>query len=155
MAGSLASAPARAAEEPGDEAGRGGRRHKLRKGRHAHHEGARRRWREELTAREHKRYEAVWASNRGWLLGRDGAERVANVAVRELWRRCRLPEDELAEVWDLVDRGKQGALSRAEFVGMWFIDQRLRGRKVPPKVSDSLWGSAQGLTVTGLRARQP
>lgn len=111
-----------------------------------------------MTARERKRYEAVWASNRGCLIDQDGAasdsrsrdasECVANVVVRELWRRSRLPEDELAEAWDLVDRGKQGMLTRPEFVvGMWLIDQRLRGRKLPHKVSDSLWGSANGLTV--------
>ncbi|XP_044717526.1 increased rDNA silencing protein 4 [Hirsutella rhossiliensis] len=141
-----------------------GRRHKLRKGKHAHHEGSRKRWREEMTARERKRYEAVWASNRGWLLeqagaasgseSRDVSECVANVAVRELWRRSRLPEDELAEAWDLVDRSKQGMLTRPEFVvGMWLIDQRLRGRKLPHKVSDSLWGSAHGLTVMKPKVR--
>lgn len=117
-----------------------------------------------MTDRERKRYEAVWASNRGWLLQRPGAaggsgsgdvsECVANVVVRDLWRRSRLPDDELAEVWELVDRGKQGMLTRPEFVvGMWLIDQRLRGRKLPHKVSDSLWGSANGLTVKKPKVR--
>jgi hypothetical protein len=70
---------------------------------------------------------------------------VANVVVREVWKRSRLPEDELIEVWDLVDRDKRGVLSRQEFVvGMWLIDQRLKGRKIPTKVSESVWGSASG-----------
>ncbi|KAF5025604.1 hypothetical protein F66182_2306 [Fusarium sp. NRRL 66182] len=130
--------------------------HKLHKGKHSHHEGSRKKWREEVTPRERKRYEAVWASNRGLLLdmpnspyeAKDGAslEHVANVIVRDIWKRSRLPMDELAEVWDLVDRQGLGVLGRSEFVvGMWLIDQRLRGRKIPAKVSDSVWGSANGM----------
>ena len=154
-----------------DENGRHRRHHhpKLRSGKHAHHEGSRKKWREETRPRERKRYEAVWASNRGALLPAsqparsaassgsqieppDYANSVANVVVRDIWRRSRLPEDELAEVWDLVDREKRGMLGRQEFVvGMWLIDQRLRGRKIPPKVSNSVWGSASGVYVMGPR----
>ncbi|RYP13635.1 hypothetical protein DL767_010645 [Monosporascus sp. MG133] len=168
---------------------------------HAHQEGQRKRWREEITARERKRYEGVWASNRGYLLDRaadnahpnpdrnqnrsqgqgqsqnqgpktphrgepsgaaepeknnehppseDGRDLVANVVVRDIWARSRLPFDELAEVWDLVDRRGRGALDKTEFVvGMWLIDQRLRGRKIPRKVGDSVWWSANGVHVKG------
>ncbi|KAL3607789.1 Increased rDNA silencing protein [Fusarium poae] len=136
---------------------------KLHKGKHAHHEGARKKWREEVTPRERKRYEAVWASNRGLLLdlpnapgeamNGDSSDCVLNTVVREIWKRSRLPIDELAEVWDLVDRQGEGVLGRQEFVvGMWLIDQRLRGRKIPTKVSDSVWGSANGdMTVHSKR----
>lgn len=136
---------------------------KLHKGKHAHHEGARKKWREEVTPRERKRYEAVWASNRGLLLdlpnapeeamNGESSEYVLNTVVREIWKRSRLPADELAEVWDLVDRKGEGVLGRQEFVvGMWLIDQRLRGRKIPAKVSDSVWGSANGdMTVHSKR----
>ncbi|RYP74693.1 hypothetical protein DL769_003952 [Monosporascus sp. CRB-8-3] len=169
--------------------------------RHAHQEGRRKRWREEITARERKRYEGLWASNRGYLLDRapdnarpnpdrnqnrsqsqsqsqnqgpkvphrdepsgaaepensnkhppdgDGRDLVANVVVRDIWARSRLPFDELAEVWDLVDRRGRGALDKTEFVvGMWLIDQRLRGRKIPRKVGDSVWWSANGVRVKG------
>ncbi|OTB20693.1 hypothetical protein K445DRAFT_313186 [Daldinia sp. EC12] len=139
---------------------------KLGGNKHIHHEGERRRWREEITPRERKRYEGVWASNRGLLLvpsdgdtlsvpssAATGKEReleqvVANVVVRDIWTRSRLPPDELAEVWDLVDRRGRGYLDRTEFVvGMWLIDQRLRGRKIPRKVSESVWGSARGVRV--------
>ncbi|KAI0526459.1 hypothetical protein F5B22DRAFT_585841 [Xylaria bambusicola] len=126
---------------------------------HAHREGARKRWREEITARERQRYEGVWASNRGLLLDGpnailnglgDASQLVANVVARDIWTRSRLPFDELAEVWDLVDTEGRGALDRAQFVvGMWLIDQRLRGRKIPRKVSDSVWGSAKGVRVLG------
>lgn len=141
---------------------------------HAHHEGSRSRWREEITEREKKRYEAVWASNRGLLLTESlllqqqqprgptirnesyeaASEHVANVVVRDIWSRSRLPVPELAEVWDLVyGHGPRGplvhaALNKQEFVvGMWLIDQRLRGRKIPPRVTESVWDSANGLRV--------
>jgi hypothetical protein len=139
-------------------------------GKHAHHEGSRRRWKEEITDRQRKRYEAVWASNRGLLLPstvanatngrrdeasssspeRDVSEHVVNVIVREIWIRSRLPPDELAEVWDLVDLGRKGMLNRQEFVvGTWLVDQRLRGRKIPAKVSHSVWDSAKGVRIMG------
>ncbi|KAH7308166.1 hypothetical protein B0I35DRAFT_443023 [Stachybotrys elegans] len=149
-----------------DESDRHTDRHKkgalrgFQRGKHAHHEGSRKKWREEITLRERKRYEAVWASNRGVLLpsakatGHDLSQHVANVVVREIWKRSRLPDDELAEVWDLVDRSGTGMLDRQEFVvGMWLIDQRLRGRKIPAKVSDSVWGSANGVRVIQPKGR--
>ncbi|ROW12250.1 hypothetical protein VMCG_00164 [Cytospora schulzeri] len=173
---------------------------------HTHHEGSRSRWRNEITEREKKRYEAVWASNRGLFLvqgsqqlqqqqqvhtatataagaaharsssspsdpsrARDDksprreqvvrtesyeelSEYVPNVVVRDLWSRSRLPAEELAEVWDLVYGGTgfrvHAALNKPEFVvGMWLVDQRLRGRKIPTRVSDSVWDSAKGLRV--------
>ncbi|PON20827.1 hypothetical protein TGAM01_v210335 [Trichoderma gamsii] len=143
-----------------------GHRALLRKGKHAHHEGSRKKWREEIRPRERKRYEALWASNRGIMLtdtrlmspatsissnlDRDVSQCVANVVVREVWKRSRLPLDELAEIYDLVDRSRMGMLSRAEFVvGTWLVDQRLKGRKVPARVTDSVWGSANGVTVKG------
>ncbi|OHW91192.1 increased rDNA silencing protein 4 [Colletotrichum incanum] len=88
------------------------KKHQRASNKHSHREGARRRWRDEITLRERRRYEAVWASNRGALLA------------------------------------PSGMLSKAEFVvGMWLIDQRLRGRKIPMKVSASVWNSAQGVNV--------
>ncbi|KAG5995009.1 hypothetical protein E4U52_000476 [Claviceps spartinae] len=145
-------------------------RHKLSSNKHAHHEGARKRWRDQVTQRERKRYEAVWASNRGLLLllplpqgqvhvqvngstpsGPNRAHKsecVSNVVVRELWKRSRLPQDELMEIWELVDRGHEGMLTRQEFVvGMWLIDQRLKGRKMPARVSESVWHSANGVRL--------
>lgn len=129
------------------------------KHKHKHHEGARRRWREAMTERQRRRYEALWASNRG-LLGMTGAstgnnspedpDAVPNIVVRDLWQRSRLPADELAEVWELVNRQGSGRLDKQEFVvGLWLIDQRLRGRKIPPRVSESMWSSARGMKVVG------
>ena len=176
-----------------------------------HHEGDRKRWRDELTDRERKRYEAVWASNKGLFLVRNppalylgpdqtpplgigirgdtdeptsahvnadsdasaaiaaaaaatqsqepryphapapAASLVANVVVRDIWSRSRLGADVLAETWALVDRSGRGALCKDEFVaGMWLIDQRLKGRKLPSRVSESVWSS---IGLGGVRVR--
>ncbi|CAO2651967.1 Nn.00g002500.m01.CDS01 [Neocucurbitaria sp. VM-36] len=125
-----------------------------------HHEGTRKRWRDQITERERKRYEGVWAANKGLYLtssssshsrvplDEDPALDVLNLCVQEIWTRSRLPIDVLEEVWDLVDGRGIGRLSRYEFVvGLWLIDQRLKGRKLPVKVSDSVWASARGVGI--------
>lgn len=109
-----------------------------------HHEGDRKRWRDAITERERKRYEAVWASNKGLFSnGEPGSENlVVNVVVRDIWSRSRLHNDVLEEVYELVDRSKDGRLEKEEFVvGLWLIDQRLKGRKLPIRVSESVWKS--------------
>ncbi|KAI9852196.1 MAG: Increased rDNA silencing protein [Thelocarpon superellum] len=129
-----------------------------------HHEGDRKRWRDEVTERERKRYEGVWAANKGVYVTLPPAgpstaatalpsanDLVSNIIVRDLWRRSRLGDDVLEEIWELVDRQELKALGREEFVvGMWLIDQRLKGRKLPIKVSRSVWDSVRrmgGVTV--------
>jgi len=75
---------------------------------------------------------------------------VSNLVVRDIWTRSRLPYTVLEEIWDLVDREHLGRLNKDEFVvGMWLIDQRLKGRKLPVKVRESVWQSARG--VYGLK----
>lgn len=133
---------------------------------HKHHEGDRKRWRDAITIRERKRYEGVWAANRGIFLSEynnkaDEAIRsstdntnthVSNIVVKDIWSRSRLSDQVLEEVWNLVDRTGEGKLDRDEFVvGMWLIDQRLKGRKLPVKVSSSLWNSVRG--IYGLKVR--
>ncbi|KAJ5227025.1 uncharacterized protein N7469_007031 [Penicillium citrinum] len=136
------------------------RKHLLHKHPHKHHEGDRKRWRREVTEKERKRYEGVWASNKGLLIppGRgSGGERrpppsdmVLNLVVREIWSRSRLPTPILEQVWDLVDTQGIGMLTKEEFVvGMWLIDQQLKGHKLPTNVPDSVWDSVR--YVTGIR----
>lgn len=119
-----------------------------------HKEGDRKRWRDEIAERERKRYEGVWAANKGLLVPSElphADSTVLNLVVRDIWRRSRLPNEVLAEVWDLVDNSRVGRLSKEEFVvGMWLIDQRLKGRKLPLKVSESVWFSVRRLS--GLKA---
>ena len=133
-----------------------------------HHEGDRKRWRDAVTERERKRYEGVWAANKGLfysytqdeqtlidsapdakrtqLLKDTISDSVSNIVARDIWSRSRLPEDVLEFVWDLVDSENVGRLSKEEFVvGMWLIDQRLKGRKSPVKISDTVWASVRGL----------
>ena len=123
-----------------------GRRNLMKKHPHKHHEGDRKRWRDSITERERKRYEAVWASNKGLFMsgsGGDGEEyTVCNLVARDIFSRSRLHVDVLEEVYELIDRSGSGKLEREEFVvGLWLIDQRLKGRKLPIKVSDSVWKS--------------
>lgn len=134
--------------------------HLIHKHPHKHHEGDRKRWRREVTEKERKRYEGVWASNKGLLIppgrGNGGerrpqpAEMVLNLVVREIWSRSRLPAAILGQVWELVDHQRVGLLTKEEFVvGMWLIDQQLKGHKLPTKVPESVWDSVR--YVTGIR----
>lgn len=135
-----------------------GRKHWMRKHPNMHHEGDRKRWRDTVTESERRRYEGVFAANRGLLIGPGYFEpspsalcdltaegnKVANAVVRELWERSRLPREILREVYDLVSPEEERALGRDQFVvGMWLVDQRLKGRKLPVKVSSSVWGSVR------------
>jgi hypothetical protein len=146
---------------------RRGKKNIMKKHPNKHHEGDRRRWRDSITERERKRYEAVWASNKGLHVYNDttsfppppGSEiqanaqttlnpsnSVSNIVVRDIWSRSRLGADVLSEVWELVDRTGTGMLSREEFVvGLWLIDQRLKGRKLPVRVGESVWSSIASL----------
>jgi hypothetical protein len=128
---------------------------------HKHSEGTRKRWRDVITDRERKRYEGVWAANKGLYTHPPSAsssledmmkeidhgdDDVLGLVVRDIWLRSRLPVQALEEIWFLVDRRGIGRLTKEEFVvGLWLIDQRLKGRKLPPKVGDSVWASVTGL----------
>ncbi|MCJ1259087.1 Increased rDNA silencing protein [Lignoscripta atroalba] len=124
-----------------------GSHHIIKKHPNKHHEGDRKRWRDQITERERKRYEGVWAANRGLLIPlHESQDLVCNLVVRDIWRRSNLSDHLLGEIWDLVDKEGAGRLSRDEFaVGMWLIDQCLKGRKLPVKVSESVWSSVRRL----------
>ena len=80
--------------------------------------------------------------------------------VRDIWSRSRLNNDVLEEAYNLVEakggdyanepgskHGRvAGSLRKQEFVvGLWLVDQRLKGRKLPIRVSDSVWHSVGAL----------
>ena len=151
-----------------DEETKRGRKHLLRKHPNKHHEGDRKRWRDRLTEGERKRYEGVWAANRGLLHQHEATDvsrhrpqgviaedLVVNVVVRDIWDRSRLPRDVLEEVWDLVTDEDSKALNREEFVvGLWLIDQWLKGRKLPAvKVSPSVWSSVRHTQGVKIRSK--
>ncbi|PLN76485.1 hypothetical protein BDW42DRAFT_20435 [Aspergillus taichungensis] len=142
--------------------------HFIRKHPHKHHEGDRKKWRGEVTEKERRRYEGVWAANKGLLIPAkeqmgssdryppDASEMVANVIVRDIWSRSRLPRRTLQEIWDLVDRQDIGLLTREEFVvGMWLIDQQLKGHKLPSTVPASIWDSVRDPSGIKLRKLPP
>ncbi|KAH0346034.1 hypothetical protein KCU81_g4131, partial [Aureobasidium melanogenum] len=139
-----------------------------------HHEGDRKRWRDSVTQTERKRYEGLWAANRGLhveytaselvvltahpeskesdRIRSDVCDQIADIVAKDIWLRSRLPPHELELIWDLVDNQKCGRLQRDEFVvGLWLIDQRLKGRKIPVKVTESVWNSVRLLSGIKLR----
>ena len=142
-----------------------GRRHLVRKHPNMHHEGDRKRWRDKVTPMERKSYEGLFTANRGLLLKsvdpRASPSRqldpssegnlVVNIVVREIWERSRLSSQVLKQVYELVASNDTLALNREQFVvGLWLIDQKLKGRKLPIKVSESVWASvrhAQGIKI--------
>jgi hypothetical protein len=125
--------------------------------------GDRKRWRDAVTERERKRYEGLYASNRGLHLPDSQPNNISNIVVRDLWMRSRLPRSELETIWNLVvatsKPGKPSSLpaqspppvqtsslNKEQFVvGLWLIDQRLKGRKLPIRVSETVWASVKGL----------
>ena len=134
-------------EEDEGEARRKKRAHLMKKHPNKHHEGDRKRWRDEITERERKRYEAVWASNKGLHMPPGMESSVCSLVVRDIFSRSRLHTDVLEEVYALVDKNGNGTLGREEFVvGLWLVDQRLKGRKLPIKVSPSVWKSVAVLS---------
>nr|POE55623.1 increased rdna silencing protein 4 [Quercus suber] len=147
----------------------------VRKHPNKHHEGDRKRWRDAVTERERKRYEGVWAANKGLHISFTPEEEarfrrtpnsdatltdkvainecVSSLVTRDIWTRSRLPESTLETVWDLVDHECIGRLSKAEFVvGLWLIDQGLKGRKLPVRVTDSVWASVR--TLQGIKIKK-
>lgn len=142
---------------------------------HKHHEGDRKRYRAYVTEPERKRYEGVWAANKGLHIPvppplpskvhpscpsasyyKAAAEKyppnapdmVLNLVVRDIWSRSQLPATALEHVWNLVDSSGDGLLRKGEFVvGMWLIDQQLKGHKLPATVPDTVWDSAGRLPV--------
>lgn len=147
-------------EDDGTETTKRGRRHLVRKHPNMHHEGDRKRWRDKVTELERKRYEGVFAANRGLLL-KSGDKQVSpsrildptsegnmvvNVVVRDIWERSRLPSHILEQIYDLVAPEEPLLLNREQFVvGLWLIDQKLKGRKLPVRVSPSVWASVRHL----------
>lgn len=135
-----------------------GRRHLVRKHPHKYREGDRKRWRDKITESERRRYEGVYAANRGRLLEsvdslasptqlvdlNADSNMVVNVVVRDVWERSRLPSHTLREIYDLVAPDSPQKLNREQFVvGLWLIDQALKGKKLPVRVSDHVWASVR------------
>lgn len=108
-----------------------------------------------ISENEQKRYEAVWAANKGLLIPGPSepfsdiyppgaSEMVLNLVVRDIWSRSCLSNDILQQIWDLVDRQNVRLLTRDEFVvGMWLIDRKLEGNRLPVSVPDSVWNSTR------------
>ncbi|MCJ1339689.1 Increased rDNA silencing protein [Bachmanniomyces sp. S44760] len=112
-----------------------------------HYRGSRKKWNDSISDAERKRYEGVWAANKGLFLPIHSQDHVLNLVVKELWSRSKLGTETLSDVWNLVDQSGEGALGRDEFVsGMWLVDQCLKGRKLPAKLSEAVLFSVRRLS---------
>lgn len=150
------------------------RKRHLRKHPNKHREGDRKRWRDAVTERERKRYEGVWAANKGLHCSMSAAEQainarssrsdearqlesvvgeqISNLVARDIWSRSNLSDITLETIWDLVDHECVGRLTKDEFVvGMFLVDYCLKGRKLPGRVSESVWASVRGLQGIKIR----
>ncbi|EMG50468.1 Increased rDNA silencing protein 4 [Candida maltosa Xu316] len=73
---------------------------------------------------------------------------MCGTVVKRIWKRSRLPNDNLEQIWNLVDFRRDGTLNKNEFlVGMWLVDQCLYGRKLPKQVDKMVWESLGGIGV--------
>ncbi|AAS53474.1 AFR103Wp [Eremothecium gossypii ATCC 10895] len=116
-----------------------------------------------VTERERKRYEGMWVSNRDtyldllpwWNNGNYDETRevpedglMLNLVVTDIWSRSNLPQDTLAQIYDMVDTRRDGTLDRNSFVvGMWLVDQSLYGRKLPRELDRRVWDSVDKYVI--------
>ncbi|CAB4375573.1 unnamed protein product [Rhizophagus irregularis] len=80
-----------------------------------------------------KRYEIIYNANK------DDDGYIDGAVVKEIYLRSRLDNKTLFKIWNLLDDDEDGRLSRNEFcVGMFLIDERLKGHPVPNKLPHEL-----------------
>ncbi|CAG8801837.1 17706_t:CDS:2, partial [Dentiscutata erythropus] len=79
------------------------------------------------------RYEIVFEANK------DDDGYIDGAVVKEIYVRSRLDNQTLCKIWELLDTDEDGRLSKNEFsVGMFLIDERLRGNPVPDELPEHL-----------------
>ncbi|KAI9031588.1 hypothetical protein CLU79DRAFT_802150 [Phycomyces nitens] len=88
----------------------------------------------DVTAQEKAQYDAFFdkidTAHTGQVQGKETVE---------FFKNSKLPEQDLAAIWDLADAGQRGQLSRDEFaVAMHLIHARLKGEPLPSSLPRSL-----------------
>ncbi|KAI8393623.1 uncharacterized protein BYT42DRAFT_13414 [Radiomyces spectabilis] len=88
----------------------------------------------DVSAQEKAQFDAFFdkidTQRTGFMQGKDAVE---------FFKNSRLPEADLAHIWDLADMQQRGRLSRNEFaVAMHLIHKRLRGEALPSSLPQSL-----------------
>lgn len=88
----------------------------------------------DVSAQEKQQFDAYFdkidSSRAGLIQGKEAVE---------FFKNSRLPEAELAHIWDLSDIQQRGALSRDEFaVAMYLIHKRLAGEQLPQSLPKTL-----------------
>ncbi|KAI8354042.1 hypothetical protein BD560DRAFT_484518 [Blakeslea trispora] len=88
----------------------------------------------DVTAQEKQQFDAYFdkidSTKAGLIQGKEAVE---------FFKNSRLPETDLAHIWDLADTKQRGALSRDEFaVAMHLIHQKLAGKPLPQTLPKTL-----------------
>ncbi|KAG0738893.1 hypothetical protein G6F62_004705 [Rhizopus arrhizus] len=88
----------------------------------------------DVTAQEKKQFDTYFdkidSNHMGYIQGKEAVE---------FFKNSKLPETELAHIWDLSDIQQRGSLSRDEFaVAMHLIHKRLRGEALPQTLPKTL-----------------
>ncbi|CAO3620236.1 unnamed protein product [Cunninghamella echinulata] len=75
-------------------------------------------------------FDRIDSQRQGFIQGKEAVE---------FFKNSRLPDNDLAHIWDLADTSQSGRLSRDEFaVAMHLIHKRLRGETLPPSLPSTL-----------------
>jgi Cytoskeletal-regulatory complex EF hand/UBA/TS-N domain len=100
-----------------------------------------------ISAEDRKKYDAFFdkidVGKLGYIQGGDAVE---------FFQNSRLPDADLAHIWDLADRHERGRLSKEEFaIAMYLIHKRLKGDVLPTILPPSLLTQtlASGVPVSG------
>ncbi|KAK4520101.1 cytochrome c peroxidase [Mucor velutinosus] len=88
----------------------------------------------DVSAQEKQQFDAYFDK-----IDSNGAGAIQGKEAVEFFKNSRLPETDLAHIWDLADIQQRGALSRDEFaVAMHLIHKRLAGEQLPASLPKTL-----------------
>ncbi|KAK9245613.1 hypothetical protein V1506DRAFT_537832 [Lipomyces tetrasporus] len=97
-----------------------------------------------ITTAQKEHYDSIFAS-----VDRDGRGFIAGDIAVPFFMTSKLPDDVLAQIWDLSDIRNTGELSKDEFaVAMYLVQQKLTGNELPQTLPTLL-------VPPGLRSRSP
>ncbi|KAL0091477.1 hypothetical protein J3Q64DRAFT_1654951 [Phycomyces blakesleeanus] len=83
-------------------------------------------------------------------LNTNGTGYVSGVDAVHFFRHSKLPESDLAKIWDLADTNSSGQLSKQEFgLAMHLINKRMAGGQIPTSLPGLQRAPTQVVNVTG------
>ncbi|KAI8975596.1 hypothetical protein BDF20DRAFT_617818 [Mycotypha africana] len=104
-----------------------------------------------ITQDEFKKYHTFFSR-----LDTDGVGFVSGADAVVFFRHSKLPEADLAKIWDLADTNSSGKLTEKEFaLAMHLINRRIAGHDIPNSISTSNFESAFKSLTTEQQSKQP